>query len=104
MLIDGHNGIIAGHGRVLAARKLAMAQVRTKNNLEHIVPMADAVKIIINSRNRIADRDLVFGFGKGGFSGWSNAKKKLDGRLLERIPVMFERSRRDERSFCILVR
>jgi ParB-like chromosome segregation protein Spo0J len=27
VLIDGRNGIIAGHGRVLAARKLGLAQV-----------------------------------------------------------------------------
>ena len=27
MLVDGENGIIAGHGRVLAARKLGMAEV-----------------------------------------------------------------------------
>ena len=27
VLVDGDNGIIAGHGRVLAARKLGMAEV-----------------------------------------------------------------------------
>lgn len=27
VLVDGHNGIIAGHGRVLAARKLGMTEV-----------------------------------------------------------------------------
>ena len=28
ILVDGENGIIAGHGRLLAARKLGMAEVR----------------------------------------------------------------------------
>ena len=28
VLVDGENGIIAGHGRVLAARKLGLATVR----------------------------------------------------------------------------
>ena len=28
VLVDGENGIIAGHGRVLAARKLGLASVR----------------------------------------------------------------------------
>ena len=27
MLVDGENGIVAGHGRVLAARKLGMTEV-----------------------------------------------------------------------------
>jgi ParB-like chromosome segregation protein Spo0J len=28
VLVDGRNGVIAGHGRVLAARKLGLEQVR----------------------------------------------------------------------------
>jgi integrase len=56
---------------------------RTKNKLEHVLPMSDAVATILKGRKRIVGRDLVFGTGKGGYSGWSTAKKDLDGRLLE---------------------
>jgi hypothetical protein len=35
------------------------------------------------ARDRREDRDLVFGAGKGLFSGWSRAKEVLDARLLE---------------------
>ena len=29
------------------------------------------------------ERDLVFGRGAGGFSGWSKAKSELDARIAE---------------------
>jgi integrase len=56
---------------------------RTKNRLEHIVPMSDPVQAILRGRNRIVGRNLVFGLGNGGFSGWSKAKEQLDQRILE---------------------
>jgi integrase len=56
---------------------------RTKNRLEHVVPISDPVKAILRARNRIVGRDLVFGLGNGGFSGWSKAKEQLDQRILE---------------------
>src|SRR5262249_46704316 len=33
------------------------------------------------ARPRQQDRDLVFGGGEGGFSGWSKAKTRLDGAV-----------------------
>jgi integrase len=56
---------------------------RTKNKLEHVVPMSDRVKAILKKRPRVKDRDLVFGLGNGGFSGWSKSKERLDERILE---------------------
>ncbi len=43
--------------------------------------MSDPVKAILDKRPRIKDRDLVFGAGKSGYSGWSTAKKEIDQRI-----------------------
>ena len=56
---------------------------RTKNGLEHNVPISDRVRAILKKRSRIVGRDLVFGTGKGGFSGWSKSKERLDHRIME---------------------
>jgi integrase len=56
---------------------------RTKNGLEHDVPMSDRVRAIFKTRSSIIGRDLVFGTGKGGFSGWSKSKERLDHRIME---------------------
>jgi integrase len=54
---------------------------RTKNRLEHDVPLSPAATVILTGTPRRAGRDLVFGEGVGGFSGWSLAKAALDKRL-----------------------
>ena len=54
---------------------------RTKNDRLHIVPLPALVVEIIRSAPRREARDLVFGRGAGGFSGWSRAKKALDARI-----------------------
>jgi integrase len=56
---------------------------RTKNKREHEISMSDAVRDLLQTRDRESGRDLVFGAGKGPFSGWSNAKEALEARLLE---------------------
>jgi integrase len=56
---------------------------RTKNRREHEIPTSDAVREILETRDRRVNRDLVFGTGRGPFSGWSNAKEMLDARLLD---------------------
>jgi integrase len=56
---------------------------RTKNRRDHEIPMSGTARGILESRDRRVGRDLVFGTGKGPFSGWSNAKETLDARLLE---------------------
>ena len=61
---------------------------RTKNKRLHEVPLSPAARSILEVRlpkaegptNVAAGRDLVFGHGRGGFSGWSDAKKALDAR------------------------
>jgi integrase len=59
---------------------------RVKNRRRHIVPLTKPVLAILERQPvRTADdgkvRDLFFGIGQGGFSGWSRCKERLDQRL-----------------------
>jgi integrase len=60
---------------------ITLPAVRTKNGREHIVPMSAAVRSILEARLQFHGRDLVFGIGGGGFSGWSRCKERLDEKL-----------------------
>ena len=51
---------------------------RTKNGRAHDVPLSNTALEILKSRERSPGRELVFGAGKGPFSGWSKAKAGLD--------------------------
>ena len=55
---------------------------RTKNGRAHELPMSAAVRAILEMQPKINDRDLVFGYGDGPFSGWSKSKERLDERIL----------------------
>ena len=59
-------------------RMIALPGERTKNGRTHHVPLSKLAMEIIDSIPRRINRDLVFGEGKGGFSGWSKAKAALD--------------------------
>lgn len=54
---------------------------RTKNGIAHAVPLTDFARDILNARYRADGRELVFGSGEGGYSGWSKAKGALDRRI-----------------------
>jgi integrase len=59
---------------------------RTKNKRPHTVPLAKAALDILQvQQRRVNDdgtlRDLVFGIGHRGFSGWSRCKERLDDRI-----------------------
>jgi len=56
VLVDGENGIIAGHGRVLAARKLGLTTVPCIV-LDHLTEAQKRAYIIAD--NRIGDSDLA---------------------------------------------
>ncbi len=56
---------------------------RTKNKCEHKIPMSEPVIAILQKRKCIAGRNLFFGIGTGGYSGWSKSKKELDQRILD---------------------
>lgn len=53
---------------------------RTKNRRPHDVPLVAQVTAILAGLPRREGRELVFGEGRGGFSGWSQAKARLDAR------------------------
>lgn len=60
---------------------ITLPGTRTKNGRPHEVPLSkDAVTILRDVAKR-GERDLVFGEGEGGFSGWSKAKAAFDVML-----------------------
>jgi integrase len=61
---------------------------RTKNHLEHWVPLPGLALGIANDSAHLTNRDYLFGRGprregdrQRGFSGWSKAKAALDARI-----------------------
>src|SRR5271163_3200867 len=54
---------------------------RTKNGLQHDVPLSPPAVAILRSIPQRDDRDFVFGSSNGPFQGWSNAKAALDARM-----------------------
>jgi integrase len=54
---------------------------RTKNGVPHEVPLSDAALRILRGVPPQAERAFVFGEGRGGFSGWSKSKVRLDARI-----------------------
>lgn len=61
---------------------------RTKNHRAHVIPLSEPAKTILADipakvRPDGSPRDLIFGTGEGGFSGWSKAKEQLDKRITE---------------------
>ena len=43
--------------------------------------MSEPVRSLIKAIPKTDGRDLVFGYGEGGFSGWSRCKEQLDASL-----------------------
>jgi integrase len=79
------------------ARTINLPADRTKNGQAHIVPLCDAALAIIEAAPR-RDREYVFGFGKGGFSGWSKAKIALDKTAKLKTPWTLHDIRRTVRT------
>jgi integrase len=70
------------------AATITLPPERIKNKREHVVPLsAPALAIIGAQPQRSNDdgtpRDLLFGYRDGPFSGWSDAKEKLDAKITE---------------------
>ena len=73
ILVDGANGIIAGHGRLMAARKLGLATVP----VIEIGHLTDAQKkALILADNKLADR-----------AGWDRELLTLEGGELSELGV-----------------
>jgi integrase len=58
-------------------RTINIPAERMKNHRPHCVPLNDAAIGILKARKQNG-RDYVFGVGAGGYSGWSQAKIRLD--------------------------
>jgi integrase len=65
----------------LAGAQIEIPAERTKNHRPHLVPLSAEALAILSAVERRGDRELVFGLGEGGFSGWSKAKAELDERI-----------------------
>jgi integrase len=65
----------------LDAALWSLGKDRTKNALQHDVPLSPPAVAILRGFPRRDDRDFVFGSSNGPFQGWSNAKTALDARM-----------------------
>ena len=61
-------------------RQVELPEHRAKNGRPHIIPLSDQALEIVKAVPR-GDRDLLFGRGAGGFSGWAKSKAELDARI-----------------------
>ena len=67
----------------LEHRLWVLPRDRTKNGLEHQVPLSGpAIEILQEALSR-SNREFVFGEGVGAFQGWSKAKAALDKRIAQ---------------------
>jgi DNA modification methylase len=64
ILVDGDRGVIAGHGRLLAARKLGMAEVPTLE-LSHLTPAQRRAYVLADNRLALS-------------AGWDDAMLRLE--------------------------
>jgi integrase len=55
---------------------ITLSASRTKNGVEHQIPLSDAAMMVLKTCCR--DHDLLFGLGPNGFAGWSRSKLALD--------------------------
>jgi integrase len=59
---------------------------RTKNSRSHVIPLSEPARAILAAQPRRANadgqtRELVFGFGAGGFAGWGKCRERLNERI-----------------------
>jgi len=66
----------------LPAERCKNGRTMLKNGIRsHVVPLSEEALAILRGIRRDEGRDLVFGKGAGGFSGWSKAKREVDARI-----------------------
>ena len=69
----------------IKGKTILLPEERTKNGRAHSVPLSNKASTIIGEQKERADRDLIFGDGEGGFSGWSKCKERLDAAIKEQV-------------------
>jgi integrase len=79
-------------------RLIRLPSARTKNGREHVVPLSDAALAILDTVPERKGRSLVFGSGKGGYSGWSKAKKEMGKVVKLKTPWTLHDLRRTGRT------
>lgn len=62
-------------------RLITLPEARVKNKRAFNIPLSEPALAILRNRAPSPVRAFVFGRGKGGFSGWSACKARLDGRI-----------------------
>jgi integrase len=69
----------------LARGVISLPAARCKNHRPHTIPVSEPAHAILEAQPRRGTngklRDLVFGYGSGPFSAWSQAKTTLDARI-----------------------
>jgi integrase len=60
---------------------IVLQPARTKNKRLHEIPLSPQARAILERQPK-RRRELIFGRGEGGFSGWSVGKARLDRHLL----------------------
>lgn len=66
----------------LEKRQIELPASRTKNGLNHIVPLSNEALAILETVLPSEQRDFAFGTtGAGGYGGWSKSKSQLEGRI-----------------------
>jgi len=68
-------------------RLITLPPERVKNRREFEIPLTPAVVKILKAQSRQPDRDHVFGYGDGGYQGWTKSKAELDDRLAADGPI-----------------
>jgi integrase len=69
---------------------ITLPRERVKNNRQHIVPLSTPALAILRAQPYRAEREFVFGFGNGPFSGWSDCKEQVDARAALRPWVLHD--------------
>jgi integrase len=80
------------------SRLIRLPGARTKNGEEHVVPLSDPALAILDSIAERKGRALVFGWGKGGYAGWSKSKKDFDEKVKLKTPWTLHDLRRSGRT------
>ena len=68
------------------AATITLPPERTKNRRPHTVPLTPPAVAILEARRLKAaggERGFVFGWGRGGFSGWSKGKAEFSARVVD---------------------
>ena len=82
----------------LKEKTITLPGERTKNKQTHVVPLSNAAVAILKDIPQRANRDFVFGVGKGGYSGYSKSKAEFGEHVALKEPWTLHDLRRTVRT------